>query len=311
MKKFSIILTGLILFGFFSFALRKDHSISTLEARQKFETEHSNYFEFRGSKIHYTDQGEGQIVMMFHGFAGSFNNWRRLIEAFPSGYRLVAVDLAGFGLSDPPQLAEGDLLSEYYSDMSHELISHLGNEPVYLIGNSMGGYLAWETAVNYPEDISKLVLLDAAGYDFENTGAMLYNFSRSKIADMILKKGIPKYITNAAGKRCLGNNHLVDHDHSDAFYELVNRTETLHTITMLGKANQFPDSSRIPNIEIPTLIVWGDKDKVVPIEHAHKFHRDIVNRELIIYEGSGHVPMIENTDQLISDLAIFFKEESL
>lgn len=309
MKRFIPIFSAFVLVVILALQFRTDHVLSYEEAVSKFGTESSNFLEWKGIQLHYTDQGEGTPVILLHGYAGSFDNWSNLVELFPEDYRLIVPDLPGLGLSQFPHDLPHDInYVDFYCDFTQHIITELNLDSVYLVGNSLGGFLAWETALRNPEEVRKLVLLNAAGYSIDDIGAFFIKFSQTKVFKKIVRKGAPKFVTRTAAKGTLGDKSRLDEEHLDSFYGMINKEGTLDVISRLGTSEQFPDSSRISQVDIPTLIVWGDKDKIIPVEHAYKFHRDISDSKLIVYEGSGHVPMLENPDRLVVDMVALFED---
>lgn len=311
MKRYSLIVLSGLLLVVLALQLRKSHMIPYDEAVDKFATENSHFLDWKGIKLHYTDQGSGVPVIMFHGYAGSFDNWTWLVERFPEGYRLIIPDLPGLGLSQfPEDLPEDVNYIDLYTEFSSYLIETLDLDSVYVVGNSLGGFLAWETSLHNPE-VKKLVLLNAAGYSINDIGAFFIKFSQTLLFKRIAKRGAPKFIARKAARGTLGDKSRLDPDRLDAFYGMMNKEGNLDVIGRLGNSGQFPDSTRISGVRVPTLIVWGDRDRIIPIEHAYKFRRDIAGSELLIYEGSGHVPQLENPDRLTADLLHFFEPETL
>ncbi len=288
-------------------AFRKDHKLTPTEAKEKIATDFSNYVQWKDGLIHYTDKGKGTPILFIHGYAGSFHNWEKLIDVFPEGYRLIAIDLPGFGLSDFPSDVDSNVqYVDLYTEFTDYFINKLELDSVYIVGNSLGGYVAWETALRSNKKVKKLALLNAVGYNLEDLQSFLAKLMERKSIELILRNGVPKVLTKEAFARCLGDRSKMDENRMEVSYCLINKVGTLETIRQIAMSGQQPDSNRISLINQPTLILWGDKDRVVPVEHAYKFERDIPNNKLIIYEGSGHIPMIENTDETLNDLLHFF-----
>lgn len=311
MKKVLVFFTLLVLILASVIVFRKDNCIAYEDAVAKYQTEYSHFLDWKGVKLHYVDRGEGETVMLLHGYAGSFTNWNKLVDEFPEGYRLIIPDLPGLGLSQFPEIADDEDFIELYCDFTHTLIEELDLDSIHIVGNSLGGFLAWETTLRNEDKIADLVLLNAAGYSVDDLNAFFIKLTRTKAFTFIAKKGIPKFMAASAAKRCMGDPSKVDRSRVDAFHDLVNKEGNLEVVARLGNSGQVPDSTRISNISVPTLIVWGDKDAIVPVAHAYKFNRDIKNSKLLIYEGSGHVPMIENTTRLMKDLEVFWDTPQL
>jgi len=295
-------------------AFRKDNRISYEVAIEQFATPNSHFFNWKGIQLHYVEKGTGIPVIMLHGFGGSFDNWRKLTEAFPEGYRLIAADLPGFGLSEYDENLDPNTdLTAYYTQFTADLLNELKIDTCYLIGNSLGGFLAWETALRNEDKVKKLVLLNSAGYSSEDIKATLIQATKSPLFKGLMNKGVPISLVRYAANRVIGD---VEHFQPDSqrlasFYGLMNKEGTLEMVQRIGSADHTMDTVRIQNIKIPTLIVWGNNDHIVPVDHAYKFERDIPNSKLLIYDGSGHVPMMENTERLLVDILDFFNEPAL
>ncbi len=306
MKKLLYIILAIVVIPILIVFLRKDNTLTTKELRNKYEFPNSNYLQWREGLMHYVDTGEGIPVLLIHGFAGSFLNWEKVWQGLEQDYRLVAVDLPGFGLSEKTQKLEDEPFIEMYCDFVNHVIEELNLDSLYIVGNSMGGYISWEMAHREQEKIKKLVLVNSGGYDLDKIGRVFINLSRTGLFKLLFDKGIPFKLS----KKFAANSIEGTPNNKDivSTYELMNRKETINTIGKLGKSNELADTTRILEIKTPTLIIWGKKDKVINVSHAYRFHRDIKNSELRIYDNVGHVPMLENPKQLINDLLHFFEQ---
>lgn len=288
--------------------LRKNHIVTRQEAVESFTNEYSKFMDMDGFKIHYTDRGEGIPVIMFHGFAGSHNNWEKLIPLFPEGYRIVALDLPGFGLSEFPEEKYNEQnLMDFYAPTISLFLDNLEIDSAYILGNSMGGYMSWELALR-DERVKKVVLLNSMGYSTQEIKPMLARLMTLPGSDFFIQKGMPMAFAKKGAQKCFGDDSKIESHGVQAFYNFLNTEGVLYHTKQLASSVEYPDTSRIEQIKQPVLIIWGDQDKIIPVEHAHKFKRDIPNSRLIIYEGSGHIPMIENPQETIRDVLNFFNE---
>ena len=308
MKRIIYILLLLIsLLAAFIF-LRKDSTFTTTELRAKYELDQSDYFEWQGKNMHYAVFGNGKPVLFLHGFVGSFMNWEHVWNGFPDGYQLIVTDLPGFGLSDGLPDLNDELFIDLYASYVSDLMEHLALDSVHVIGNSMGGYIAWEVASRQPQLVDKLILVNAGGYDLDKVGRIFIRLSRSDFFDTLFARGIPFRLAKIAAVNSMAKPPTDEAARS--FYELMNRKETLETASALGGSGQLSDTSRIIQIQAPTLIIWGKQDKVINVDHALLFHRDIPNSELIIYDDLGHVPMLEDPDRFLVDVLDFIAPTS-
>lgn len=264
----------------------------------------SHFIVWRGAEIHYTDEGQGMPLMMIHGLGGSHRNFKDFAAKMKSDYRVIRVDLPGFGMSDFP---EGDIkdLPEVYRDFFRFFLDTLHIDSMHLMGNSMGGMMAWNIAAAQPERVKSLTLLASAGYELEKISKVAARFMRFKLLAPVLEKGIPLAISNVNADRIFADKSKVDTGEVRMNNIFWNRDGNIKALMKLTSSGQFPDSTLITKIKCPTLIVWGKEDEIVPYEHAAKFQRDIKGSKLITYSPCGHVPMIECADSLKKDYDAF------
>lgn len=287
--------------------LRKDLILNKELVKKEFTTPASKFLKWKGGDVHYTDDGAGIPVLMIHGFGGSFRDFRILDSLIRDHYRVIRVDLPGFGLSDFPKLAEKDPnYNEMYTEFFNFFMDTLHLDSMYVCGNSMGGMAAWELAVQHPDKVKKLVLFDAAGYDMKNVvkvaaGIFQFGFLRS-----FASRGLPESFVKSGFEICFANKSLVTDQMAQAHADLLNRDGNLSSMFDLATTTHFLDTLEIKKISCPTLIVWGKEDKIVPVNHAYRYGRDIKNSKVVIYSPCGHVPMIECPEKTKEDVEKFF-----
>ena len=308
--KGAFILIGVALVIVLSMLLfRSDLTISKAEMKAQFTQPTSHFIQWRGAEIHYTDQGQGVPVMMIHGYGGSHRNFETFTEKMNGPYRLIRIDLPGFGLSDLPTSKDGkqDFL-KMYSDFFTFMLDTLHVDSVYLIGNSMGGMMAWNAALEHKDKVKKLVLLASAGYEMEKIAKGVSRLMNMPFMGLVYGKGIPLSLSEGTARKIFADTSKIVHANVVINNKMWNREGNLDAAYKLMQSGQFPDSSRIAQITIPTLIIWGVQDRIVPVAHAYKFHRDIKGSQLVIMDTCGHVPMIERTDETVALVRKFFAE---
>lgn len=277
--------------------------------KQDFTQSHSHFYHWRGAEIHYVDEGQGETILMIHGFGGHHRNFQKLADALKDQYRVVRVDLPGFGLSDCPEPADPahPHFAKMYTDFMHDFIDTAGLDSMYVIGNSMGGMVAWNMAVAEPQKVKKLVLLASAGYDLDKTAKGLMIIKYKSLANAFLR-GLPLFMSESGAKRCYADESKVDEKEVKINNEITNREGNLKHMLDMARDTDFPDTALIQQVKCPTLIIWGKQDKIINVEHAARFKRDIPNSKLIYYDPCGHVPMIERTEDVKRDFLEFVKE---
>jgi pimeloyl-ACP methyl ester carboxylesterase len=257
---------------------------------------HLHRIELPGAEVNYVDIGKGEPVLFVHGLAGCWRNWLENIPHFAENHRVLAPDLPGFGDSPSPNW---DISMPAYGRMLHDFCERLGVERVAaLVGNSMGGFVSTEVVIQRPERFDRLVLVSAAGISFaELKGRRTQALARSIEAAAPFLAGDRRFLLTRPMGRQLTFGGLMR-----APAKL--RPELLAEQARPGlSAPGFADAmiaiagydtrERLPEIEIPTLVVWGLNDRIVPVEAALAYHRLIPRSRLEIFERTGHVPMLE------------------
>jgi pimeloyl-ACP methyl ester carboxylesterase len=251
-----------------------------------------------GTPINYVDVGSGgeEPVVLVHGLGGQWQNWLENIPRLALDRRVVAMDLPGFGLS--PEPADDDISIPGYGRCVNALCDKLGFGRVNLVGNSMGGYVAAEVAIQFPERVGRLVLVSAAGISSAETlQAPILTFGR--IATALATNTVAQY-------RKLASRPVTRH----MSLALVARHPRLLKADLAyegffkgaGKAG-FDDAlralldydfrDRLPEVKVPTLIVWGEKDSIIPVRDADEFERMIEDSRKVVMRDTGHIPMAE------------------
>jgi pimeloyl-ACP methyl ester carboxylesterase len=246
--------------------------------------------------VNYVEIGEGEPIIFVHGIAGCWRNWLENLPYFGRNNRAIAIDLPGFGDSPMPswEISMGN-----YGRLIHDFCERLGIDRVAaLVGNSMGGFIATEAVIEEPERFDRLVLISAAGVSFAEWQGRPFDAATRivKAATPFLSGDRRAYMTRPRGRKF-------------AFGQLFRnpnklRPELLSEQVRPGlQAPAFSDAltaiwgydtrQRLTEIEIPTLVVWGLNDRIVPVEAALGYHRLIPKSRLEIFERTGHLPMLE------------------
>jgi pimeloyl-ACP methyl ester carboxylesterase len=270
--------------------------------------EHLHRIELPGAEVNYAEIGEGEPILFVHGLAGCWCNWLENLPHFGRTHRAIALDLPGFGHSPMPSWP---IDIPAYGRLVHDFCEKLGiDRAAALVGNSMGGFVSTEAVVERPSRFDKLVLVSAAGISFAAAQGR---------RDAALLRMFEATIPPLAGPR---RTWLArPRGRQMAFGNIFNypnrvRPELLQEqIDPSIRSPAFPDSARaiagydtrhrLPEIEVPTLIVWGLKDRIVPVEAAIGYHRLIPESRLELFERTGHVPQMERPARFNQLLDVF------
>jgi pimeloyl-ACP methyl ester carboxylesterase len=257
---------------------------------------HLHRVELPGAEVNYVEIGEGSPILFIHGISGCWQNWLENLPEFAAGHRLIALDLPGFGASPKPTWK---IEMAAYGRLLNDFCEKLGVEGATVVGNSMGGLLAVELATAAPARCERLVLVSAAG--IINTWQPQ---ARATATAWAWQTFGPQFAIR--GREIVSRPRLRELVFRP-FVRYPNRLrEDLlleQIVNGLKRANGFGDAlhslilhdsrERLSAIEVPTLIVWGLSDRVVPAAAAASYHRRIPHSRLEIFERTGHVPQLE------------------
>lgn len=259
--------------------------------------QHLKRIELPGAEVNYVDIGEGEPILFVHGLAGCWRNWLENIPHFAKAYRVLAPDLPGFGDSPNPRW---DISMPAYGRLLHDFCEKLGVDRLAaVVGNSMGGFVSTEAVIEEPERFERLVLVSAAGISFvERQGRKIEAAARlvEAAAPHLLRGDRELFLARAKGRQ-LGWGGVMRAP-AKLRPELLKEQarpglSAPGFVEALVAIHGYDTRHRLTEIEIPTLVVWGLNDRVVPVEAALGYHRLIPHSRLEIFERTGHLPMLE------------------
>jgi pimeloyl-ACP methyl ester carboxylesterase len=279
-------------------------------------SQHLRWAYVRGSAVNYVDIGEGPTLVFIHGLSGCWQNWLENIPYFARTHRVIALDLPGFG--DSPMPREKITISNY-AGIVDELLDGLGIERAVVVGNSMGGFIGAELAIEYSTRVEKLVLVSAAGLTTmeRHNDRLLAGLRR---VDNVLAFGAAWAATRsdrlARRPRLRKALMLMVAAHPDRLpapliAEQIAGSGKPGFMDALEALGTYPLEDRLERIEIPTLIVWGAKDWLVPVRDAKRFEQAIgANARRLVYDDTGHVAMLERPARFNADVEAFLADET-
>ena len=314
MKIFKIVVVTLIVLTAGGYLFVKMHSVDDIPVEQltsKWMYKTSSFVDVNGLRVHVSDEGANNSavpIVLIHGTGASLHTWDGWVSELKNERRVIRFDLPGFGLTGPEP--DNNYTIEQYTNYVVGILDSLGVSEAIIAGNSLGGYIAWATAVRYPNRVSKLVLVDASGYPYEAESVPIaFKLSQNKLAKLLLKNFIPKFVIRSSVENVFGNPALVTDYLVDRYYELTLREGNRAAIKERFVQTQ-PGELRklLPKLTIPTLILWGAKDKLIPLKLGKRFEKDIPNSSLIIFDELGHVPHEEAPQITVSPVLDFINE---
>jgi len=248
-----------------------------------------------GARVNYVEMGEGPPLVFIHGLSGCWQNWLENIPHMARRHRVVALDLAGFGESELPQ---EEISIPGYGRFVDAFLGEIGVERAALVGNSMGGFIAAETAISHPSRVEKLVLISAAGMirvgnrrlaALERAARLFHPASAAVLArrERLLKR------PRLRSRILYGIVRFPERIEPELVYEVASGAGKPGFMDALNAIWDYDFRERLPDISAPTLIVWGRQDRIVPVSGAYEYEQLIPGARLEIFEDTGHLAMLE------------------
>jgi pimeloyl-ACP methyl ester carboxylesterase len=270
----------------------------------------SQFLAIDGMLVHLRDQGprdDPAPIVLLHGISASLHTWEGWVAVLQTKRRVISLDLPGFGLTGP--FPDGDYRMSHYSAFLGHVLDQLQVPRAVVAGNSFGGQLAWQFALDYPQRVERLVLVDAAGYP-RNATSMPIGFRLAQIPALapLMANLLPRQMIESSIRNVYGDPDKVSDELIDRYYQLTLRAgnrEALRQRFIQSESGQ--SYTRIAEIKVPTLIVWGGRDQLIPPVNAERFKRDIKGSRLVLFDDLGHVPQEEDPARTVAVLMDFLE----
>ena len=276
------------------------------EMRAKYGGPPSQFIEIGdGVTVHLRDEGprDGTPIILLHGSNADLHTWEPWVERLKDSYRVIRFDQIGHGLTGP-NIAGDHSTASYLEDID-EVADALKLDRFILGGNSMGGSHTVGYALERPERLLGIVLVDAGGLkvDVESDGNTGFSIARTPVLNQLIKHITPRSLVEQSLRQSVSNEAVVTPQAVDRYWELLrypgNRDATLERFSR-GWAG-FADD-KIKRIDVPALILWGEEDGLIPVAVGKRYDEMLPNSELVIYPRIGHLPQEEAPDATIADL---------
>jgi len=275
-----------------------------------FELEHVT---IHGHDVGFRKAGSGPVVLLIHGIAGSSSAWRAVMPVLAERYTVIAPDLIGHGQSSKPM---GDYSLGAYASGIRDLLGVLDVEHATVVSQSFGGGVAMQLAYQHPEYCDRLVLVDSGGLGREVSWLLRFmTLPASEYLMPVLFPSFARQIGNDVSRTMQAKGLRLPRigEMWNAYASLTeseNRQSFIRTIrSVIDPGGQTVSAlDRLYLAEaIPTMIVWGDRDSIIPVTHAYAAHESIANSRLEIIEGAGHFPQMEAPDRFLEVLVDFLE----
>ncbi len=285
---------------------------SKTEMRLKYATPQSQFIELgNGDQIHFRDQGvkDLPVLLLVHGTSASLHTWEPLIARLADRYRLVSLDLPGHGLTGAMQ--GRDYSVSAMVDTIWLVMEHLKIDTASLVGNSLGGRVAWHAALNQPKRVNTLILLAPSGAPRlgkakSNIGFKLLG---SAFGQAIMKRVTPRFIIEKSLKQTMTNTKVVNDSMIDRYWELLRMEGNRQAMIDLARTSRNEKEWQLlKNIATPTLLIWGEDDSLLPRQMSKTFEAELQHSKVVMLPDVGHIPMEESVSAVAEAITLFCRQ---
>lgn len=282
-----------------------DRPVSALTAR--WGQAPSQFLEVDGMRVHVRDEGprdDPMPIVLLHGTSASLHTWDGWVQKLGGQRRVIRFDLPAFGLTGPNP--NNDYSIPAYVHTTIGVVDKLGVKQFVLAGNSLGGQIAWATALAHPQRVSKLVLVDAAGYPFQSASVPIgFQIARMPGLRVVMEHVLPRGVILSSVRNVYGDPGKVTPELVDRYYELTLREGNRKALAYRMQQRLSGDEAGIKNLKVPTLIIWGGKDRLIPPDNAQRFAADIADSKTVVFDELGHVPHEEDASRTVAAFVAF------
>ncbi|TPG57693.1 alpha/beta fold hydrolase [Roseomonas nepalensis] len=301
MKLIAVLLAAVIL-GAAAWLYVPDKPRAALEAR--YAASPDSFREVAGLRLHLRDTGprDAPAVILLHGFASSLHTWEDWARVLDRDHRVIRLDLPGFGLTgaDPT----GDYTDERSAAVLLALMDGLGLRRTSLVGSSMGGRIAWDFAARHPDRVDRLVLMAPDG--FAGPGREYGVAPKVPMLVRLLPYVLPTPLLRKSLSAAYADPAAMTEERLARYRDMLLAPGVRRAI--VARTGQGALADPVPllrRITAPTLLVWGEKDAMIPVANAADYQRALPDSRLVVFPGLGHVPQEEAPDLSLEPVRAF------
>ena len=274
----------------------------------------SDFIDVKGQIVHLRDEGprsDPSPIVLLHGTGASLHTWEGWVRTLKKTRRVITFDLPGFGLTGPfaGQYAADDYRGAAYARFVLDVLDALKISNAVIGGNSLGGEVAWRAVTLAPARFTRLVLVDASGYAF-TPGSIPPGFriARIPLLNSLGEHLLPRALVAATVANVYADDSRITEALVDRYFELTLREGNRHALGLrLQQLEPGAAIDRLKTIALPTLVLWGGADKLIPLENAQRFATDIPGARVVVLDGLGHVPQEEDPARSLAPVLEFLE----
>ena len=313
MKILFRLLAGLVLVlllatgGFIAWSWAPDLPVGPLKAR--WGQPPSQFVEVEGLQVHLRDEGprsDPLPIVLVHGTSASLHTWEGWAADLRQTRRVIRFDLPGFGLTGPN--AANDYSIAVYVRFVATLMDQLGVQRFVIGGNSLGGEIAWAVAHAHPQRVDRLILVDAAGYWFAPKSVPLgFRVAGLPALQPLMKNLLPPGLMDKSIRSVYGDPSRVTPELVAHYTDMVLREGNRAALRQRLIQRNTGREADIRQLKLPTLILWGGQDRLIPPAYGQRFAQDIAGAKLVMFDALGHVPQEEDPAATLVPVRAFLR----
>lgn len=290
----AFVLAVLLLLGL-ALVWAPDKPVAMLQAR--WAPPPSRFVALAGMQVHLRDEGprtDSVPIVLVHGTSASLHTWDGWAASMHGTRRVIRFDLPGFGLTGPSP--DQDYSLDAYTRVTLQLLDALGVSRFAIAGNSLGGEVAWHVAAAAPDRVAALILVDAVGYPIVSQKVPIgFRMARTEGLSWLFTRILPRRVVESSVRSVYGDPSRVSDSLVTRYFELTLREGNRASLPRrFAQSGNGADSATIATLRVPTLIMWGGRDGLIPPDHAGRFARDIPGSRIELFPELGHVPHEED-----------------
>lgn len=267
--------------------------------KPKYTDDNSKFVTIDKAEVHYKDEGTGKPLLLLHDAGLSLHIWDNIVPFLTSKYRVIRLDLPGFGLTTIPKRFDFSMDKYIYFVKKFTAAIGLGLETFNILGASFGGHIAWQYTLLHPHKIDKLILINAQGYHSKNSLSVFQFDKKGSFGKSLMRWRGNNYMISKLLRKQVGNESIINDKLIAEFQGLLLCKGNRKSLIRLSNAAIKDRRQRIPEISTPTLVLWGSKVEKV------NFEKDLQKVTFKNYEGVGLLPMLENSKRTAEDIIQF------
>lgn len=274
-----------------------------------FHSDHSRFVDVDGVRVHYQEAGESNapVLVLIHGFASSTLVWSKVfLRLAAAGFRVIAIDMLGFGYSGKPRNGEYTIAGQ--ANLLISLLDRLNIKRATLVGSSYGGAVAATCALDYPQRVEKLVLIGTVNNNRPLGYKLMRVFGARVFGDVVSPLLIGSRLLLRHRMKQVYDRHewLLDERRVDARHLTLRASGTQRAIIRTVRGWDAERISRDAHlIKQPTLLLWGENDREIPLADGEQLHEKIPGARLIVFLNCGHIPHEEYPEEFTGVVADF------